>query len=126
MSVPATQVRAGSRRAAKGVHHWWVQRVTAVALIPLSIWFLVSMLALPAHDYTTVVTWLAQKWTAVLFAIFIAVSAWHSHLGVQVVLEDYVTGGTRTFSMTLSRLAHIVVAVAAIVAVLRVAFGGFA
>jgi succinate dehydrogenase / fumarate reductase, membrane anchor subunit len=112
--------------SASGVHHWWIQRITSVALIPLSVWFLVSMVALPSHDYTTVVTWLAQKWTAVLLSIFIAVAAWHSQLGVQIVLEDYVRGRAMTFSLTLSRLAHTFVAVVAILAVLRMAFGAFA
>lgn len=124
MSAPAA--RMGDRRSAKGVHHWWVQRITAVALIPLGVWFLVSILALPAHDYTTVVSWLGERWTAALLALFIAVSAWHSHLGVQVVVEDYLRGAAKTFSMTLSTLAHIFIAVAAILAVLRVGFGGFA
>jgi succinate dehydrogenase / fumarate reductase, membrane anchor subunit len=110
----------------EGVHHWWVQRVTSVALIPLSVWFLVSLLALPGHDYTTVVTWLGQKWTAVLLCIFIAVAAWHSLLGVQAVLEDYVKGGMLRLSLTLSRLVHTFVAVAAILAVLRMGFGSFA
>jgi succinate dehydrogenase / fumarate reductase membrane anchor subunit len=106
----------------EGVHHWWIQRVTSVALIPLSVWFLVSMLALPAHDYTTVVTWLGQKWTAVVFALFIAIAAWHSQLGVQVVFEDYARGGMRRALIMLSRIAHTFVAVAAILAVLRMAF----
>jgi succinate dehydrogenase / fumarate reductase, membrane anchor subunit len=100
--------------------------MTSVALIPLGVWFLVSLLALPAHDYTTIVTWLAQKWTAVLLAIFIAVAAWHSQLGVQVVLDDYVRGRANRISITVSRLAHTFVAVAAILAVLRMAFGMFA
>ena len=106
----------------EGVHHWWIQRVTSVALIPLSVWFLVSMLALPAHDYTTVLTWLGQKWTAVVLVIFIAVAAWHSQLGVQVVFEDYARGGMRRALIMLSRIAHTFVAVAAILAVLRMAF----
>lgn len=113
-------------RSAKGVHHWWVQRLTSVALIPLTVWFIVSLLALPVHDYTTVVTWLGQKWTAVLLAIFVAIAAWHSHLGIQVVLEDYAKGSTRSVSMTLSTLAHTFVTVAAVLAVLRIGFGSFA
>lgn len=124
MSAASTNVQAPAERSA--VHHWWVERMTAVALIPLSVWFVVSLLSLPAHDYTTVVSWLAKKWTAGLLALFIAVAAWHSHLGVQVVLYDYVRGGARTFSMLLSTVAHVLVAVAAILAVLRVAFGSFA
>jgi succinate dehydrogenase membrane anchor subunit len=106
-----------------GVQHWKVQRITAVALIPLSIWFLVSQLALPAHDYTTVVTWMAQKWSAGLLMIFIALTAWHSHLGVTVVLEDYAHGRTQTFWIVVSRIAHIFAAFAMIFAVFYVAFG---
>lgn len=124
MSAPAIHVRAG--RAAKGVHHWWVQRVTSIALIPLSIWFAVSMFALPAHDYYTVVAWLAQKWTAILMALFIAISAWHSQLGVQIVLEDYVHGASRAFWITVFRLAHSFIAFVAIFAVLRIGFRSLA
>ena len=109
--------------SASGVQHWKVQRITAIALIPLSVWFLVSLLALPAHDYTTVVTWIAQKWSAALLMIFIAVGAWHSHLGVTVVLEDYVAGGARTFWIVVSRIAHIFAAFAMIFAVFYIAFG---
>ncbi len=82
-----------------------------------------SLLALPAHDYTTVVTWMAQKWSAVLLIIFIALAAWHSHLGVTVVLEDYVKGATRTFWIVVSRIAHIFAAFAMVFAVFYVAFG---
>jgi succinate dehydrogenase / fumarate reductase membrane anchor subunit len=109
--------------SANGVRHWKVQRITAIALIPLSIWFLVSLLALPGHDYTTVVTWMAQKWSAGLLMIFIALAAWHSHLGMTVILEDYARSGTRTFWIVVSRIAHIFAAFAMIFAVFYVAFG---
>jgi succinate dehydrogenase / fumarate reductase membrane anchor subunit len=122
VSAPAAHIREG--RAAKGVHHWWVQRVTSVALIPLTIWFAVSMFALPAHDYLTVVAWLSQKWTAVLLALLIAVGAWHSQLGVQVVLEDYVKDWK--LWARASRTTHIVVSLVSIYAVLSVAFGSHA
>jgi succinate dehydrogenase / fumarate reductase, membrane anchor subunit len=109
--------------SASGVQHWKVQRITAIALIPLSVWFLISLLALPAHDYTTVVTWIAQKWSAGLLMIFIALGAWHSHLGVTVVLEDYLKGSTRTFWIVVSRIAHIFATFAMIFAVFYIAFG---
>ena len=109
--------------AAKGVHHWKVQRITSIALIPFSVWFVISLLALPAHDYTTVVTWMSQKWTTALLMIFIALAAWHSHLGAQVVLEDYVEDGKRVFWITVSRIAHLFGACVAIFAVYHVAFG---
>lgn len=113
----------GLGSAKEGVHHWWVQRLTSIALIPLTVWFVVSLLAMPAYDYTTVVSWIAQGWTPILLVMFIAVSAWHSKLGVQVVVEDYVHGGAKTLSLILSTFAHTLVAAAAIFAVLKVTFG---
>jgi succinate dehydrogenase / fumarate reductase membrane anchor subunit len=86
-------------------------------------WFVISMMALPAYDYATVHAWVSQSWTALLLVLFIALASWHSKLGVQVVVEDYVHGGTKTLSLILSAFAHTLVAAAAIFAVLKVAFG---
>jgi succinate dehydrogenase / fumarate reductase membrane anchor subunit len=113
----------GHGAAKEGVHHWWVQRLTALALIPLSIWFVISLLALPSFDHATVHAWVSQSWTALLLVLFIAITAWHSKLGVQVVIEDYVHGGVKTLSLIFSTFAHTLVAAAAIFAVLKVAFG---
>jgi succinate dehydrogenase / fumarate reductase membrane anchor subunit len=113
----------GKGSAKDGVHHWWVQRLTSVALIPLSVWFVISLLTLPSLDHGTVHTWVAQSWTSLLLVLFIAVSVWHSKLGVQVVIEDYVHGGLKTVSLIFSTFAHTLVAAAAIFAVLKVAFG---
>ena len=113
----------GHGAAKEGVHHWWVQRLTSLALIPLAVWFVISVIALPSHDYATVHSWVAQSWTALLLVLFIAVTAWHSRLGAQVIIEDYVHGGTKTLSLILSTFAHTLVAAASIFAVLKVAFG---
>lgn len=113
----------GKGSAKEGVHHWWVQRVTAVALIPLAVSFIVSLISLPALDYATVHAWVHQSWTAVLLVLFIALACWHSRLGLQVVIEDYVHGGAKTLSLILSTFAHTLIAAASIFAVLKVAFG---
>jgi succinate dehydrogenase / fumarate reductase membrane anchor subunit len=113
----------GHGPAKEGAHHWWVQRLTSLALIPLSVWFVVSVFSLPAYDHATVYAWASQSWTALLLVLFIALTAWHSKLGVQVVLEDYVHGGAKTLSLIVSTFAHTLVAAAAIFAVLKVAFG---
>jgi succinate dehydrogenase / fumarate reductase, membrane anchor subunit len=112
----------GHGPAKEGVHHWWVQRLTSLALIPLSVWFVVSLFSLPAYDHATVHAWVSQSWTALPLILFIALTAWHSKLGVQVVVEDYVHGGTKTLSLIISTFAHTLVAAAAIFAVLKVAF----
>ena len=113
----------GLGAANEGSHHWWIQRLTSIALIPLSVWFVIALLCLPAYDHATVHAWVSQTWTALFLVLFIAIATWHSRLGVQVVIEDYVHGGTKTLSLILSTFAHTLVAAAAIFAVLKVAFG---
>lgn len=114
----------GLGSAHSGVHHWWLQRLTSIALVPLGIWFLVSLLALPSLGYETVVAWMSQSSTAVLLALFVLVASWHSQLGVRVVVEDYVHGaGARTLTLVIVTFAHALLAVAGVFAVLKVAFG---
>jgi len=116
----------GAGSAKGGVHHWWLQRLTSIALVPLTIWFVVSLLSLPSFEHVTLVTWIAQSWTALLLILFILVATWHSQLGVRVVVEDYVHGGSKTLTLVLITFIHAVVAAAGIFAVLKVAFGGAA
>jgi succinate dehydrogenase / fumarate reductase membrane anchor subunit len=124
MSLRSPLGRVLGHGAAKGgVHHWWVQRLTSIALIPLTVWFVISLLAMPSFEYETVRSWVSQSWTALLLVLFIAIATWHSKLGVQVVVEDYVHGGLKTLSLIFSTFAHTLVAAAAIFAVLKVAFG---
>jgi succinate dehydrogenase / fumarate reductase, membrane anchor subunit len=117
----------GMGAARQGVHHWWLQRLTALALVPLSIWFVVSLLTLPAYDHAAVVAWMSQSWTALLLILFVLVTAWHSQLGVRVVLEDYLHGaGGRTVMLVLVTFAHVLLAAAGVFAVLKVALRGAA
>ena len=114
----------GAGSAKEGVHHWWSQRLTSIALVPLTIWFVVSLLSLPSFDHVTVTSWVAQSWTALLLILFVLVATWHSQLGVRVVVEDYVHGGSKTLTLVLITFIHAVVAAAGVFAVLKVAFGG--
>ncbi|HZT03548.1 MAG TPA: succinate dehydrogenase, hydrophobic membrane anchor protein [Steroidobacteraceae bacterium] len=115
----------GHGSAKEGVHHWWVQRLTSVALVPLAVWFVVSVLSLPSLDHATVSAWVGQLWTAVFLILFVLTAAWHSQLGVQVVVEDYVHGsGMKMLVLGLVTFFHVVVAVAGVLAVLKVALGG--
>ena len=126
MSLRAPLGSALGRGAAKtGVHHWWVQRLTAVALVPLGIWFVVSLLSLPSLGYSAVSAWMSQGWTAVLLILFVLTLAWHSQLGVRVVVEDYVHGaGPKSALLVLVTYLHVIAAAAGVFAVLRVALGG--
>ena len=128
MSLRSPLGQVLGRGAAKdGVHHWWVQRLTAVALVPLAIWFVVSLLSLPTLSYPVVSAWMGQAWTAVLLILFVLSAAWHSQLGVRVVIEDYVHGrGMRTVALALVTYLHVLAAAAGVFAVIKVALGGAA
>jgi succinate dehydrogenase / fumarate reductase, membrane anchor subunit len=83
--------RARGMGAAKsGVEHWWLQRATAVALAPLSLWFVLSVLGLLGADHATVAHWIGRPWHATLLLALIAALFQHMQLGLQVVAEDYV------------------------------------
>jgi succinate dehydrogenase / fumarate reductase, membrane anchor subunit len=116
----------GNGSAKEGVHHWWRQRLTSIALVPLTIWFVVSLLSLPSFEHVTVISWMAQSWTALLLILFILAATWHSQLGLRVVVEDYVHGGSRTLTLVVITFIHALVAAAGVFAVLKVAFGGAA
>jgi succinate dehydrogenase / fumarate reductase, membrane anchor subunit len=116
---------AGLGSAKSGVHHWWVQRLTSIALVPLTIWFTVSLASLSSLDHVTVIAWMAQSWTALLLVLLVLVATYHSQLGVRVVVEDYVQNtGLRTVTLVTSTFLHAFLAVAGVFGILKVAFGG--
>ena len=114
----------GAGAAHDGVRHWWFQRLTSIALVPLTVWFVVSLLTLPSLGYGTLVAWMSQSWTALLLILLVLTAAWHSQLGVRVVVEDYIHGaGARTLTLVVIGFAHVLLAAAGVFAVLKVAFG---
>lgn len=125
MSLRSPLSRARGLGSAKhGVHHFWVQRVSAVALIPLALWFVfsVAMLAARGGNFEAVRYWVSYPSVAVTLVLFLAAAAYHSMLGVQVVIEDYVGGeGWKITALLLSKFVHVVIAVAGIFAVLKLA-----
>ena len=115
----------GLGAAKEGVSHWWSQRVTSVALLLLGLWFVSALLRMPTFQYEFVVAWIAMPLNAVLLLLLIGTLVYHSQLGVQVVVEDYVHHhGLKIATMMLLTFAHVAVAALAIFAVLRIAFGG--
>jgi succinate dehydrogenase / fumarate reductase, membrane anchor subunit len=115
----------GLGAAKEGVSHWWSQRVTSVALVLLGLWFVYALLRMPTFQYEIVVAWIAMPLNAVLLLLLIGTLVYHSQLGVQVVVEDYVHHhGLKIATMMLLTFAHVAVAALAIFAVLRIAFGG--
>jgi succinate dehydrogenase / fumarate reductase membrane anchor subunit len=123
VSLRAPLARALHHGTARdGVSQWLIQRVTACALAPLSIWLLVALLSLPAADYTTVSRWIAAGWNPVLLSLTLLIAAWHAWLGVQVVIEDYVHAFLpKTSALLASMFVHVLLAASGVYAVLRIA-----
>jgi succinate dehydrogenase membrane anchor subunit len=112
----------GAGSARDGTNHWWAQRVSAVALLPLTLWFFWSLLLLPNLDHATLRTWLSVPLSALLAVLLVAVTAYHSYLGTNVVVEDYVHAhATKLFLVVLLRFLYVLCAGAGIFAILRIA-----
>ena len=115
----------GLGSAKEGVAHWWAQRVTAVALVPLTLWFVISLLSKSHADYKTLQAWIAQPFVTVLLVAFLFSLFYHAILGMQVVIEDYVhQEGAKFASLMVMKFLLILLGGSAIIAVLRIAFGG--
>jgi succinate dehydrogenase / fumarate reductase membrane anchor subunit len=114
----------GLGSAKSGVEHWWVQRLTAVALLPLGLWFAIALTRLDGLSYAAVVAWLREPLTAILLLLTVVTVVYHSYLGIQAVVEDYVeTKGAKVLVLMLSAFAHFFLLTAAVFAVLKVALG---
>lgn len=115
----------GSGSAKHGVDHWWAQRATAVALVLLTVWLVVSLLSIGSFNYPTLRQWMSRGWNTVPLVALILVTAQHSYLGLRVVVEDYMQhAGARIATLLLLRFAHVLIAAAGVFAVFDVAFGG--
>ena len=124
MESPLGRVR-GLGSARSGAHHWWLERLTSVSTLLLFIWFVVSLIRLPALDHETVTEWLASPLAAVPMLLLIVSTFWHLKLGLQVVIDDYVhEGGSKLFSILLLNFFTIAAGALAFFAVLKIAFGG--
>ena len=114
----------GLGSAKGGTSHWWGQRVSALALIPLSLWFAISVLQLSRADYAVVIDWLHSPGVAVLLALFLATIFYHAYLGLQVVFEDYVhLEWLKVATLLLIKFACVLLAATGVFVVLHIAFG---
>jgi len=117
----------GLGSAKGGASHWYVQRVTAVALVLLGFWFVAALASLGGASHANVVGWLASPISSALAVLLVVTAAYHALLGLQVVLEDYVADhGKRLAALLLVKFALVVAAVIGVLAVLRIAFGAAA
>lgn len=109
--------------AKSGVAHWWAQRASALALVPLSVWFAASIIAHTGSDHAGFVAWLRTPVAGSLMAVLLLSLFHHAALGLQVVIEDYMHTRVRFAAILLMRFGCVLLAVTGIVATLRIAFG---
>lgn len=124
METPLKRVR-GLGAAKGGAHHWWLERLTAIATLVLLVWLAVSLVRLPGLDQATLRQWLAAPLAAVPMLLLIVAVFWHLKMGLQVIVEDYVhSDGPKLFWITLINFLSLFGAGLAIFAVLKIALGG--
>jgi succinate dehydrogenase / fumarate reductase membrane anchor subunit len=123
MRSPLGRVR-GLGSAKEGVGHWTAQRLTAIALVPLSVWFIFSMIVLIGVDHDTFAIWLGEHGNGLLMIVFVVVLCHHTQLGLQVVIEDYVKAeGPKLAGLIAVKFVAVLAAASAVLAVLRLAIG---
>jgi succinate dehydrogenase / fumarate reductase membrane anchor subunit len=120
--TPLARVR-GLGSARSGTHHWWMQRLTAIALVPLTLWFVASLIMVVTADHLTAIRWLHSPLVAILCSVLIVALFYHAQLGLQVVIEDYVHSEWRKLTIIVfMKLLSLLLASAALFAVLSIAF----
>ena len=124
LRTPLARAR-GLGSARDGLKHWWAQRLTAIALIPLIVWFAISLVMLSGADYAVARAWIGSPLVMVLLILTIGVGLHHGQLGLQVVIEDYIHGdGWKLALIVAVRFVAVIFGLAAVVSILRIGFGG--
>ena len=114
----------GLGSAKDGTHHWWMQRITAIALVPLTGWLVGSLVAIGAADHAQTVQWIRSPAVSIALLLTVAALFHHAQLGVQVVIEDYLHAEWKKLAALIAvRLLTIAVAATAAFSVLRIALG---
>lgn len=129
-SAPSIHIRRSALGRARGLGaaktgsaHWWAERLTSVALLPLVLYFVISVLALKGADREAMAAYMAAPWNTVLFIALIAAMFYHLNMGMQVVIEDYVRPDAQRIAILLVVKAGILLlALACLVSVLKLAF----
>lgn len=115
----------GLGSAKEGAQHWWMQRVSAVALVPLTLWAAFSVASMAGKPYEVVLTYFAAPFNVAMFTLFLFTAFYHAVLGLQVVIEDYIHHeGAKVAALIAMKLLMVLLGTVSILAVLRATFGG--
>lgn len=125
LRTPLSRAR-GYGSAKEGTHHWWMQRVTSIALVPLTLWFIIALATvLLDADYFTVKYWIGHPFNTAMLVLLVVTSVYHTVLGMQVVIEDYIHHEwAKIATLLVVKFILWLLAAVAVVAVLRIAFLG--
>lgn len=124
MTTPLKRVR-GLGSARSGTHHFWHQRLTALANVPLVVFFVILMISLAGESHEVVLDRLASPWVAIVFILTMISVSYHMRLGMQIIIEDYVHGEPqRVLLLIANTFFALIVAAASIFAILKISFGG--
>ena len=122
--TPISKVR-GLGSAHEGVHHWWMQRISAIALIPLVLWMVYSLVHAVPQGLAGVAVWLASPYAALGVILFFLFACYHASLGVQMIVEDYISCKCLQIAKVIGvKLCFFVIAIAMIFAVIKLHFVG--
>lgn len=122
---PLAKVKGLGSAGADATHHFWVQRLTALALIPLVIWLSLGIIALPDVSYDAVVAFFQSPFNAVMMIILVLVSLHHGQLGMQVIFEDYIADHSKRLAaiLVIKFLSYFLMALG-VYSVLKIALAG--
>ncbi|MBF2761263.1 MAG: succinate dehydrogenase, hydrophobic membrane anchor protein [Ectothiorhodospiraceae bacterium AqS1] len=114
----------GLGSARSGTSHWWSQRISAIALIPLGLWLCLSLVTVAAYDHPQMVEWIRSPFNGVALVLVIVALFYHASLGLQVIAEDYLSAEwLKIGAIIVIRLSLIALSVIAVFSVLRIALG---
>ena len=122
LRTPLAKVK-GLGSAKDGTGHFWHQRLTALLLIPLVLWFGFSLAAMPV-DHTSLLGWIQQPWVTVALVLLVIAVFYHAQLGLQVIIEDYISSHSRrTVVLLSSNLLCLLLGTIGVISVLKISFG---
>jgi succinate dehydrogenase / fumarate reductase membrane anchor subunit len=121
--TPLSRAR-GLGAAKEGAGHWIAERVSSIALVPLSLWGVYAVIRLAGTDYVGAATWVAHPLNATLMALLAIVSFIHMHSGMRVIIEDYWQGGQRAVLLLANLFVSVLLGALAVFSILKVALGG--
>jgi len=124
MRSPLAHARGLGPAKSGGTAHWWSQRLSSMALLPLMLWFVISALGLIGADHGTYVHWLSDPGNTLLMVLLVVVLFYHAQQGLQVVIEDYVHGEVGKLAALIALKAFCYIGgITSLLAIFRVAFG---